>query len=335
MVSNKNILISLINVLLLKLTQLANCPKYKCNDLLSDDSCSVVNPVLNGVNFDYYNIEVKFCGGSKYCSIPDMTTWSKTDKSTFKCAEKYYYPLVDHEKCESNSNCGSGLCRDGRCLGKDFNSTCSASNECVVGAYCDGYMKKCLPQKTENQTCNSSEECVNMAGCYNKTCTRYWSLNEGTTILSNASPELYCSTGFAYEGKCAFLIIRETLPYQCNDTCRYLIRYNNKEIEMPSLCTCGYNTDGIKYCQLGSDSVVFRKYIELFKTNLEQPCHVSKKGYCSNEINYMDLINRQNYYNAWKGKYQLTDSCLSNFYSHANYLNLSISLVFLFLIHLN
>jgi hypothetical protein len=185
--------------------------------------------------------------------------------------------------------------------------------------------------------CSIDEECVNWGGCYNSTCLEYWTLPEGRFIPSPALAELYCESGYFLNGKCAHIIIQEPMPYSCNIThnCKYKIRENNQLVEIPELCTCGYNTDGNSFCHQGSDSNIFYKYKELSKSNLDQGCHVLKKFTCANQINFMDIINRQNYYNAWKGLYQLTDGCLVSFYSNSIYMSFSLFsllMIYLFII---
>lgn len=330
LIKDKNILVVVVMSSILSVCLSLNCPKYTCESFTDGKTCSRVTPVnTNGV-LDRYDISVELCGGTKFCNTPAFGSWSNTTQSTYSCAEKNYLPLVDREKCSSNSDCASNQCLSGRCTGLPLNAPCSTSSQCQVSLMCDSNLKQCLPQKEVNSICAYDEECVNRAGCYQGKCVEYWNLTDGTNITDSATAEWYCEGGFSYDGKCASFYNLDSLPYTCTDTCNYQIAENNQRIQAPQFCSCGYNSDGLKYCQLGSNSTVWMKYKELSRNVLKQTCQVTKKFTCSNEINYMDIINRQNYYNAFKGKYQLGDQCLISYFSSSNLINYSTYMAYVF-----
>jgi hypothetical protein len=324
MVTSIILLSFIINIINSQSTS-TKCPRYTCNDQTeSPTTCAKITPVLINSIVDSYDISVNICSNSQTCNY-SSTNWSSSTSVTIPCTDKISTltnSLVDRETCTANSDCASNDCFSSKCRGKAVNTACSSTTECARTLYCDSNSKLCLAQKNLTSSCTLDDECVNQGGCFNGKCTKYWSLENGVNVTSLAFGEYYCSSGFAYNGKCVSLTSKDSNPYECTttNTCNYLVGETNLNLQLDSLCKCGFNPDGKKYCQHDSNSVTFKKYVEVSQTVLDQPCHVSKKFSCTNEINTVDVILRKNYYNAWKGNYQLSEACLISFFSDGGFI---------------
>jgi hypothetical protein len=274
-------------------------------------------------------LTVSNCDNSNSDSYESLSCdLSSVSEGEYFCKSTSKKPLVDWENCETNTQCASGVCGNGTffqtCIGKAFNTTCESTIECESELYCDLSQKKCQYQKSESSTCKLDEECENLSGCLNGICTRYWSLPGLTSIGNSQLAEIYCESGFQYNGQCMSPVNLDDLPYNCEKSCKYNLLENNQNITLNEMCSCGYNSDGLKFCQHGVQSIVFQKYVELSKTILKKGCHVSKKFDCESEIDEADVLQRRNYYLAWKGKFQLTNECIILFFANAKYLHFYI-----------
>lgn len=296
------------------------CNKYTCGSFTESKMCAKATPVLTqSKNLSYFNVSVLNCGQGYACPLT-TTSLPYEGTSSIYCKNSTVYPLVDGEKCWSNSDCGSNKCIDNKCIGKPLDSMCNKSNECAKSFFCDTKKNLCAPQKNINESCSLEDECDNIGGCLNGKCTKYWSLPSNTNISSLELAEWYCNSGYSYKGQCMTPINMDSLPLSCNSTCKYKFSENNIEIESSELCTCGYNSEGKKYCQHGSNSTLFLKYKEMTFNLLDNNCHVSKKFTCTDRLNYIDTVVWKNFYLAWKGKLQLTDECLTTFFSSSSYI---------------
>jgi hypothetical protein len=311
------------------------CDKHFCSTDSITQGCMKTIPSLV-VSDLQFNVTVNLCGDNSYCQSPSRSQWSTTQTQTYSCATTAKVPLVDGEVCTTGTDCVSGVC-DGKirkaCKGLDLSASCTNTNQCVAKSYCDPNTKTCQTLKPVGSKCNSDEECVNLAGCLNNMCVLYYSLPPKTPIDATLG-ELYCNTSYVYKGVCTTLRNVYPNPYECNSTqtCRYQIMENNDIVDIPELCVCGYNSLGKSYCQHGADSVTYQMYVEARKRALKRDCHVSKKDSCNNEVGVLEIINQKNLYMSWKGYYQLSDTCLSDFYSSENYFKVYNVLLLIFII---
>ena len=311
------------------------CPIHKCDKFdKGNNICGKVERITVGE--DTQNIvSVKYCSKEAYC---DVSFDEFPETQDYECRKYYQRLFADKEPCKENSECASKICKDKKCVGFEENKACIETNECISGYYCDSNTKKCTLQKQAGQSCNIEEECVNICGCYKNKCTKFWSLSPGTPIEDDDYPEYYCSTSFSYEGICTSISSNYTSPYSCDkeNTCRYINLETNQIIEVPELCRCGINSDGKKYCQHGSDSLTYKRYLDSNIDILNRGCHVSNKWECQNLVEKIEVINSWNLELAWKGRFQLTDDCLIGIYSFStwrgvNYYNLLLVLLIIFL----
>lgn len=59
------------------------------------------------------------------------------------------------ELCSKNSECYSGVCSGGQCIGHMDNETCTDDRDCHVGTYCSTWEGKCRTQKEFGQVTSS------------------------------------------------------------------------------------------------------------------------------------------------------------------------------------
>jgi hypothetical protein len=322
MVFSSYIIITTLILTLVYITKIntQDCPKYTCSSFTESKMCARATPVLTqSNNLSYFNVSVLNCGQGYTCPL-SLTTLPYNTTSSIYCVASIAYPLVDGEKCSNNSDCGSNRCDNKICIGKPLNAACNSTVECATSFFCDTKRNLCAPQKNMTESCSFEDECSNEGGCLNGKCTKYWSLPSYSNISSPALAEWYCQSGFSYKGYCMTPINIDSLPFACDSLCKYQFDEDNSYVDIPELCTCGYNSLGNKYCQHGSNSTLFLKYKEMSLNLLDNNCHVSKKFSCTDKLNYMDTVVWKNFYLAWKGKLQLTDSCLTTFFSSSGYI---------------
>jgi len=315
------------------------CPTHKCvNSDMGTDICGKVERVTVGENTQN-RVSVKYCSNDAYCAVV-FDEFGNTDTQDYKCTKYYEGLLVDGEPCKEDAECASKICKDEACVGFKVNEACNETPECTSGSYCDSDTNKCSLQKQAGQSCSESEECVNICGCYKNKCTKFWSLPPGTPIDDddNKLSELYCSTSFSYNGVCTSIKINQPSPFSCDkeDTCKYINLETNQVIEVPELCRCGINPDGKKYCQHGSDSLTYKRYLDSRIELYNRGCHVSKNDMCQNLVEKIEIVNSWNLELSWRGRFQLTDDCLIEIYSFSqrrgvSYYSLLLVLLIIFL----
>ena len=165
------------------------------------------------------------------------------------------------ESCKVNTDCLSESCTNFICDGTAQGGACSSSSECDIGLYCvsKDFKFTCQPLiQAYNFGCGSDYDCVQYSGCqYTSsgppgTCIPYFSLAIGQVTPCNNGVSLLCSTGACYgsgfTGTCA-LAPTSSLPL--GTSCNYNGQCNGKNAQRQTFagtCTCGYNNQGLSYC---------------------------------------------------------------------------------------
>ena len=167
------------------------CPTYTCGPL-PDGQCSFKNSTATPLSF-----VLQECKSGEFCPTQnDNQTCSPLPTAQ-------YYP---GSRCTADSDCLSGKCTDTRvCERKSQGEVCEKSENCNLGLSC---MKNgteetlvCLPQLGQNSTCQTDFDCQNAYGCFNNTCTSYFSLAEGQSSTNLNM----CQSGYQLEGVCRSL----------------------------------------------------------------------------------------------------------------------------------
>jgi hypothetical protein len=319
--------------LLLDYTIKSTCDKHFCSSLNNNNNkCLSANPIIIGASLAYYNVTVALCDPDTYCPIGDYSSlqrsWNNTTPTPLACVNISANNLVDGESCTDHIQCKSTSCDKGKCRGYDTGHSCTTSSECTTKAYCKTSSKTCENQVGNGEACDYDDACPNKSGCYNNICTTFFSLPPKTPIASQILAELYCNTSFYYNGVCASIQNVGDIPYECNSTnpCTYNVLETNTIIPLPNLCVCGYNSQGKSYCQLGSTSNTYLRYRDFKLSQLDKGCQVGKRETCSNQISPSDIKTMNSLLLSWKGYFQLSDTCLVEFYSEAGY-NFSVNII--------
>jgi hypothetical protein len=290
------------------------CPIFSCQKL-SEGQCSQKLTDTNGqVNFN-----LQRCGENQDCNF------AKGEED--KCQERVSkIKLFPGSQCSTAEDCLSNICEGGICINKDGDA-CEEHSQCPAGRGCIGEngRKQCKDLLTEGTgPCSSDYDCKRHLGCYNGICTKYFSLEDGSSLISVSKvreplPLSLCKSGFEFEGSCASLKRISTHCTSSNE-CRYEL--NGKETFSSDYCECGYSNDGKKYCKLGSEDPESKdfisKAIQFLQSN--DNCHtLERSGQCNYYKKYPDTflqttLTGQVYSNSYKlildyHKYEKTDDC--------------------------
>lgn len=96
------------------------------------------------------------CTNDEQCADGLICAFSSGAPTCFK-------PLADGGNCSGDWDCSSRFCdsKTNLCAPrKTIGSACTATNECVDGAYCEMQSMKCAAQKAGNEACTVDDECL-------------------------------------------------------------------------------------------------------------------------------------------------------------------------------
>ena len=249
------------------------CQKIQCSDSLSDGVCVLVD---NDTSY------FKECPSGDICEIQfdDPVQNSSCTSNTKKFKRLPTLP------CDSEDDCLSNICSANKCIGKYFKEQCNSVTDCVYGYTCrkdSDNIYKCLEPITTGNQCQYDTDCVGESGCLNNICTKYYSLDDNQKTRDLINEELsFCKSGYSDElGICQTLTLINETTSDCsqNNKCTY----NNTLGEILTIdnnCLCGYNTEGKKYCLLGSGNKNYTKYINKLKNYYlnNKNCHSSERN---------------------------------------------------------
>ena len=272
MVAKFFIFILLILLINAKIQYEDSCQKIQCSDNLDTGNC---------VQVEFSTSYFKECPEGEYCDIEldDPIQNSKCSKNIKKLKRLPTLP------CESNDDCLSNSCIAQKCEGKYLQERCNSVSDCVYGLTCRKNSNnefRCLEPITTGNKCDYDTDCVGESGCLNNICTKYFSLENYQQSRNLINEELsFCKSGYSDElGYCQNLtLITDIMDCSKNNEC-YYYDTNGEIIKINNNCLCGYNTEGKKYCLLGSGNKNYTKYINILKEYYlnNKNCHLSERN---------------------------------------------------------
>ena len=265
-----------------------SCQKIQCVSSLPQDTCIKVEGSTS---------LFQECPSDKICSIEidDPIQDSKcisTKPNNFK--------RLPSLPCDNNDDCISGSCQSKKCTGKTFGEICNSATECFYDYTCrkDSDNKyKCLEPITTGNKCEKDTDCVHDSGCLNNICTEYFSI-DNTKKGSDFNNEIlsFCKSGYSdFLGFCQNItLLNEKKECSSENKCKYNNTLTGEIIEKEENCLCGYNTEGNKYCLLGSGNQNYTKYISKLKDYYlnNKNCHLSER---TDEGCQKDLLSNDEY----------------------------------------
>ena len=265
-----------------------SCQKIECSSSLSEGYCIKVESSTS---------LFQECPSDQKCS-PE----SDDPIQDAKCvpSKQNDFKRLPSLPCENNNDCLSDNCVNNKCKGKAFKESCISTTECEYGYTCrkdSDNTYKCLEPITTGNKCEKDTDCIHNCGCLNNLCTEYFSKDNtekgsefGNDILS------FCKSGYSdFLGFCQNLtLLNETKECSSENKCKYKNTLTEEIIEKEENCLCGYNTEGNKYCLLGSGNLNYTKYIsklkEYYLNNIN--CHLSER---TDEGCQKDLLSNDSY----------------------------------------
>ena len=183
-------------ILLLCLVSYSLCA-YKCADDLKLDTC-----YLSTSTGKY----VKACGKGKTCKY--------TDGGAYACVKRKTL-LEEGDKCITDEECQSDLCKDKKCTVLKDGDTCEDDENCGNGSYCKQPKDStgsytCAKYLAPGADCDTSEDpyakctigytCVQAGDSTKKTCVQYYSLDDGTIINDgDDDSNKACKSNYVFE----------------------------------------------------------------------------------------------------------------------------------------
>jgi hypothetical protein len=300
----------------------STCPVFTCQNNLPTGKCSQRNSSDTGV----ISYLLQRCPENQDCKY-------NHDIPSSSCADKVVEvpKLYPGSACTNSTDCFSGSCTSGVCVGVKDGEACAAPTDCNFG-------KGCIPDTTKNGTahcldliaenitgCTSDYDCQRKLGCNNGTCVQYFSLGDGTTLIANATqreglPISLCKSGIELNGVCTSL---KRVNQDCTTTgmCSYQRDGNATNFyNTTDFCECGNNNDGKSHCRIGSDEPVMITFINKtveFLAHSSNCNTMERVGQCNDYKRYhadnMTYL-AQNYTNSFYlapeyHKYESSDDC--------------------------
>jgi hypothetical protein len=169
------------------------------------------------------------------------TNWNTLYCNTTSPVSENRTNLYTGQKCVLDANCLSVNCLDGICLGLPDGSSCTASDECLPGSYCESDTFICALCKSYDDYCTLDEECPIGGGCNQGLCTALFSLQTNSV----ASDAKFCQSNFLVDGYCDILTLQIKdsefalySPFMCveNEVCQYILSNGTVFDEQPCMC---------------------------------------------------------------------------------------------------
>ena len=302
------------------------CPSVSCSNMNINynESCMIFKNLSN-------RITINTCPSRYKCPLTSISTLIKNNDTNYTCSpiqlnifsNNLIGSLVDFDFCKSNSDCAGLNCVNNTCIGKPFNSYCRNNFECSAGTYCDMTQLLCLPRLTSGGVCKADGDCSNELGCFNNSCTPYFSFSAGTVLTNNANDKKFCLSNYAFNNNYSFicddLINVIPYPYFCNTLagCTYKSPLSNSSIVLNNSCNCDLSGNGYAYCHHDTNSAEYFDYIGNLNKTFKTKCHFFNKGSCS-LTPYRDILNlnyavmRYFQLNLTSGNYSCLDPQLIN-----------------------
>jgi hypothetical protein len=242
------------------------CRTYKCGNL-EDGVCGF----KQGTEFT-----LQKCKGESFCN-----KGSEVDNK-LSCFPKQAEKSYPGGSCEKAEDCIFQDCLGDKCVGREIDEECGHHGECVIGDVCrkksaEDEKQFCLKPLKEGENCIEDEECEYTCGCHEGKCTKYFTVEDDKKVTDKR----LCKSGLAVDDICKSLTNVNPVDQPCNidSECKY-INSNKTEVDpIPNSCQCGFNKDGKKYCQLGSEHQYYKDWISSTQKLLEDTslCHTTER----------------------------------------------------------
>jgi len=245
------------------------CPQVKCGSVLGTGCGNFTVNATSG-NRSFVG---QLCGKGQVCNGLSTAVFTNTAAQNFTCITPTVTPMptrLPGEKCDSNNQCmNNQTCTTNNvCTGQAVGANCTTHTDCVVGSYCainvtNVTNSMCTKQVASGATCNATDYmCPQTQGCFNGTCTDYYSkpLNTdvSTVIATGGLPSTFCQSmhadttnkvcyGKSYGANMNISdsksgLVKCILSQQCN----YI---DNLNVSLTENCQCSYDQQGNSYCR--------------------------------------------------------------------------------------
>lgn len=220
---------------------------YECDDLSDSDDDY---PQSNSDSDKDYNDEFEYCFPATYKNISG-------------------------DKCENHTNCFSNNCVNGKCEPVENGQTCRNHGACGKNSFCNRD-KICEQLYAPNAACDDDVQCpfgyvCGKLGIENKKCLMMYSqprgqqVNEDELCESGKEEDNVCvdkNTGVTGESKA------DLKKCTSDDDCRVTIETGSQTFNEKGDCECTH--EGNTYCELGSDSYQWKRFVDVFRKTVEE-----------------------------------------------------------------
>ena len=232
-------------------------------------------------------------------------------------APPYTVYLYHGEKCTLGSQCITGSCLDGFCVGYAWEEPCNSTTQCANGLYCSNSSATPMCDFTggAGDTCSYEVPCSTGYECVESlvildppTCVKYFSLPDYTTVTEcNLNSNILCMSGQCATAAnqtnyCVPLTKnKKSTPTLCtsdNDCITNVISRVGTPSE--SYCSCGYSTKGNAHCFLFPGDNYPAKAISSHKLWTESTAYSN----CNVEVEDYDCAASQWTSNSERSKFQ-------------------------------
>lgn len=263
----------------------SDCESVVCGTGITSGDCVIVSDST---------VTVYGCKAGYYCdysTLGEVGAWQNAS-----C--KYLYNRINQcsnlqsdlatgYACCKDSECAQEKCTNNVCVGKSSGSSCSESNQCTKGHYCDD--KKCKALTNIGDKCSSDDECAIGAVCSLKKCVKMFSKDPGEEADNNK----VCTSNFAYDGLCQNIEIYQAskkleYPYECEIGSNCIYKLSESESTYKTeLCVCGGSNKTTGYC---SEFVKYTKDVNVMLSEMQfidSVCSGSEAHTLNHHILYM------------------------------------------------
>ena len=300
------------------------CYNFNCTSTNPDSICSLFSPNEK----TYFTSPCQ--SNTTECKVAPL---GKVANSTCEDAPAEMPVLYPGDKCEKY-NCTYGTCQKGVCVGKGKGETCSQTEQCGVGLYCN--QKVCTPLLKEgDKRCTSDYDCLNNLGCdklptaTSGTCKRYFSIKDHAEVQNcNQFKNSLCQSQVCNSKNnkyyCGSLVSSNSVPAQCEKVSDCLSTTDEFfGVGYYSECKCGYNANATKYCDLFPGDEDYKEWTDTLKlwynSSEISKCHTLRRlsSNCMydwwNLTDASGLLYYQSRVNYWP-KLQNTKDCVGKVY---------------------
>jgi len=267
-----------------------SCPSYSCYGSALDQSfCTAFNQGNN-------TVELYTCATGNVCSVSSNIQANSTCIQTPQVQTSLYAGMT----CTGPNQCIESTCTKGICVGTAFNQTCTDTTQCDVGLYCSANLV-CEHLLTPGTSpCYADTDCQLSSGCnFNAqmagTCTAYFSVPTGSPVYCDSTGyQPLCQSAMCLHslglnvGTCISAAhsgagTGGSIPMMCKEDSDCVGFNGVQSTAFTSKCRCGFNPQGLKYCDLFPGDSNYTYYTGMINkimadTNADQlPCQTTRR----------------------------------------------------------